>query len=593
MKISFYFIFVLLSVFGLLFFTTEQYLPSIKKWKSAKLLMQSKVYHDSSIDNASGLLQDGLSKSRIAHLLDPKNQKTEENYIDLLFKVEPTKALQKLAESTTTKENVGHKTELLRKCLQVLKSENLVPENRAIILSIAFHEADILENDKNWNIEPDNVLLVSELLIESGFSEKANERISKLLEQNPLLPRAIFFKTKLLVHLNDSSAIGSISAKLAYLSTRRNEIGIEAIRHLTLLHLLMPLSNDALERCISLLRSNPYSEPIDFLRVYALIFSTSKDSISKQEIIANCADLFELNQTSELIIFSSWLAKLGAFEFLIHYLPASKAKTDLELFKLRMNALAQIGDTESIYEEVNKSPIIPSVWRLVVQARAYAIGGKYDHAKKTFDRLLPLLGDDPRIVRSVCAYLEAANDLTSLAHVLEKLIEQPMHQKYSLNKLIQYRSASASLEKLLNWMTKLKDMRKQDPSLENAFLYFKLLNKNLLSPSRQLSELVEQALSQSKNWQSNQSQITLALAYLRDNEPDKALVALGEPSDWRKWASERPAWAFISSQVYLQNHDSEKSLLLSKNVNFEKMDRAERESLQSLFLADPSETMNE
>ena len=124
-------------------------------------------------------------------------------------------------------------------------------------------------------------------------------------------------------------------------------------------------------------------------------------------------------------------------------------------------------------------------------------------------------------------------------------------------------------------------------------MYFKLLNKNLLSPSRQLSELVEQALSQSKNWQSNQSQITLALAYLRDNEPDKALVALGEPSDWRKWASERPAWAFISSQVYLQNHDSEKSLLLSKNVNFEKMDRAERESLQSLFLADPSETMNE
>ena len=583
MNIKFYLSFILLLLFGTFFFSSDFYLPHIKKWKSQRLLFQSKVYLDSSIDNAGGLLQDGVRKARVAHLLNPEDQDAEENYLFLLFKIDPTKALEQWSNSSLLIDSEIRKSKLLKKCLYVLRNENLSPERRSTTASIAFRLSDNLEQSANWKIKPENALLVIELLIESGYHELAYQRIDKILQVHSNLPQAVFLKTKLIVHLKKTNNLLEISSKLASLSSQRNETGIEAIRHLTLVHLLMPLSQEALERCIKLLRSNPYKKPIDFLRVYALLYSASESSATKEEIISNCYSLFQKEKGEELLIFSSWLAKLGAFEYLIHYLPASSARTDKELFKLRMNALAQLGDSESIYEEVNNAPIIPSVWKLVVQARAFSLEGKYDEAKKTFDRLIPIIGEDPRQVRSVCFYLEETKDLTSLAHVLEKLIEQPVHQKFALDKLIQYRSASASLENLLNWMSKLKDMRKQDPGLENAFLYFKLLDTNLPTPSSQMTDLVTQAISQHLNWQTKQSQITLALAHLRNGAPDLALVALGRPEDWRKWGNERPAWAFICSQVYEQNHASEKAILLNKKVLFEKMDFAERESLQSLF----------
>ena len=79
------------------------------------------------------------------------------------------------------------------------------------------------------------------------------------------------------------------------------------------------------------------------------------------------------------------------------------------------------------------------------------------------------------------------------------------------------------------------------------------------------------------------ARITLALGHLRNQAPDRALVALGRPEDWRQWADTRGAWSFLASQIYRLNKDSEKSVVLGKKVNFTAMDRAERESLQALF----------
>ena len=64
--------------------------------------------------------------------------------------------------------------------------------------------------------------------------------------------------------------------------------------------------------------------------------------------------------------------------------------------------------------------------------------------------------------------------------------------------------------------------------------------------------------------------------------PDLALVALGR-GELEKLEGSRAAWAFISAQVFKLNHDSEKALVVSSKVDFKKMDRAERESLQKLF----------
>ena len=113
--------------------------------------------------------------------------------------------------------------------------------------------------------------------------------------------------------------------------------------------------------------------------------------------------------------------------------------------------------------------------------------------------------------------------------------------------------------------------------------YLKLLNPQLPSPSNALNDLIEEAEALSLRTNLPQARITLALGHLLNQTPDQALVALGSPADWRNWASTRGSWSFLASQIYRLNKDSEKALVLSKGVNFAKMDRAEKESLQALF----------
>ncbi len=583
MNITYYISLLSLFIFGCLFFSFDLYTRKFKEFKGNRLLSESKVYLDSSIDNAGGLLESGVRKARLALLLNPQQKDAEENYLNLLFKVEPLKALALWSKSALVQGDLKEKNILFGKCLILLKEGNLTNKEMKIAASIAVELGQELEQSETWISKPTNALSLAELLAEIGYLDLAYNRVNKVLLKNPEFPEGIFLATKLIVNSNNKSLAINVSRKLASLSTRRNQIGIEAIRHMTLINLLEPLSQNALERCIELLRANSSSKPIDFLRVYALLYTKTQNSSKQNLIISQCSSMLNLDNKEELLIFSNWLGKLGAFEYLIHYLPASKAKVDEDFFKLRMSALARLGDIERISQELNDAPIIPLIWRLVVEARSLSMSNRFDQARKAIDRLLPLILEDPRKVRSICYYLESVEDIISVCHLLEKIIDIPIHQKFALDKLIEHRSASADLKELLSWLSKLKEMRKQQPELENAYLYFSLLDPDLFPSSMELTDLIEQAEEQYSLHYNSNTQITLALAHLRNQDPSNALVAIGGLKDWRKWGIERSAWALIAAKIYYLNHDTEKGDILLNGVDFEKMDKAEKESLLKLF----------
>ena len=148
---------------------------------------------------------------------------------------------------------------------------------------------------------------------------------------------------------------------------------------------------------------------------------------------------------------------------------------------------------------------------------------------------------------------------------------------------MQHRSASAPIEDLLGWMARLSKMDDLESNFSESYLYFELLNPQLPSPSQKLDQLIGEAKAFQLKDDTMRTRITLALAHLRNHSPDLALVALGRTENWRNWTDSRAAWAFISAQVFKLNHDSEKALVVSSKVDFKKMDRAERESLQRLF----------
>ena len=583
LHLSYIFTLLCLAIFGTAFFTVDLYLPKIRNWKSAKLFQQSKIYLDENIDNAGGLLDEGVRRGRIAHLLNPGDQETLYNYVRIQFRTNPAQALLKWSSALQNIEDLEKRSELLDKSLLTLKDDELPIQDRKVAGEVSYREINRLMQNPIWSADPDNILLFCELLAETGKAEQARERLVELLDEYPLYPEGVFLLTRLTVHLKDNTKLIEIGRSLASLSAQRNKTGVDAIRHMTLLHLLNPLSPSSLDRCIELLRSNPDAEPIDYMRIHALQYASTTDDQKRKEIVFQCSALFDMENRKELLIFSRWLARLGEFPRLIEYLPFSKARVEEDLFKLRMNALAQVGDLERIHTEVANAPLIPTLWRMVVEARAYAMQGKYQDSMDVLDRLIPLLGDDPREVRAVCLYLEASKDIRGLCHVLEKLTTQSIHARFALTKLLEHRAGSADIIELQNWLEKLAMISPDDPTLHISTLYLQLLNPQLPSPSNQLNELLEEAKSMTERTSLLHARITLALGHLRNDAPDQALVALGRPENWRQWTNTRGAWSFLASQIYRLNKDSEKAMVLSKEVNFARMDRAEKESLQALF----------
>ena len=583
LHLSYLFSLFCLTLFGISFFTIDLYLPKIRDWKSAKLFNQSQIYLDESIDNAGGLLDDGVRKGKIAHLLKPDDRETLYNYVRLQFRTNPSKALLQWSVALEKSNDMEKRSELLGKSLFTLKNDDLSLHDRKVAGEVSYREINRLMQNPVWSADPDNILLFCELLAETGKAEQAMARLAQLLDEYPLYPEGVFLLTRLAIHLQDDSKLFEIGRSLASLSTQRNKIGVDAIRHMTLLHLLNPLSPKSLDRCIELLRSNPDVEPIDFMRIHALQYASSNDQKRKEEIIVKCSALFDMESRMELLIFSRWLARLGEFPKLLEYLPSAKARVDEDLFKLRMNALAQVGDLDRIHTEVANAPLIPTIWRMVVEARAFAMQRKYQDSMDVLDRLIPLLGDDPREVRTVCLYLEASRDIRGLCHVLEKLSTQSIHARFALTKLLEHRAGSAEIIEVQTWLEKLARISPEDSSLQVSSLYLKLLNPDLPSPSNTLNGLIEEAKSMSLNTNLNQAQITLALGHIRNKSPDQALVALGRPEDWRKWRNTRAAWSFIASQIYRLNNDTEKALVVKEKVNFATMDHAEKESLKTLF----------
>ena len=583
LHLSYLFSVLLLVVFGIFFFCYDFYSPYIKRWKSKQLLFESQVYLDEKIGTSPELIKEGIRKAKVAYLLDTKNSKSYQNYLNLLYLDSPSKALMEWSHLVDgSAEGISLGNTILRKSLKCLRDQSLDLKTKILISKNALSQFQSLQEVVGWDTQPQNLLLGAEILAETGNHEQALGTVEEVLKEDAGNSDAVFLLTRLVVHLKDKAQLVRLGKLLAPLSSQRSEEGLEAIRHMTLLNFLQPLSPQSLERCIQLLSVNPYAQALDFLRIYAMLYAIEKPEL-KVSIITRCAELFDLEDSEELLIFANWLVRVQAYESIIKYIPVSIAKAEESFFKIRMAALAHEGNLEEMRTELNRATIIPSRWRLVVEARIFALEQNFLESQKSLDRVIPLLSSDPRDARSICNYLEQVNDIKSLCHILEKLTNEPVHQNYALTKLLQYQGATVELSKLVKWSDLLLALNPNASQIRRSNLYFKLLDPNLIFPSQELMKLTQKAKELDAELTSMETQITLAIAHLKNNSPAEALVALGRVSDWRKWAKVRPAWRIIAANVFKQNGDTEKFLILSRGIKADELNRAERESLQLLF----------
>ena len=175
-----------LFLFSLSFFSVDLFMPHLKRWKSDKMLLESKVYLDDSIDGSSDLLDFGIAKAKIAYLLNPTNEEAFENYNLLLFRSKPSNALKSWFAYLETMDAAADKRVLLlERCLNTLRNDELPIMDRRIAAEIAFSQMRTLAQAEGWMDDPENVVLVCELLAENGRLSEALSMIRTLVRSIP------------------------------------------------------------------------------------------------------------------------------------------------------------------------------------------------------------------------------------------------------------------------------------------------------------------------------------------------------------------------------------------------------------------------
>ena len=71
-------------------------MPFLKSWKSRRVLAISSIYQDESVKES--FIELAVRKAEIAKLLDPHNEETENNYLELLFQHDPVIAINQRYE---------------------------------------------------------------------------------------------------------------------------------------------------------------------------------------------------------------------------------------------------------------------------------------------------------------------------------------------------------------------------------------------------------------------------------------------------------------------------------------------------------------
>ena len=213
------------------------------------------------------------------------------------------------------------------KSLTCLQKEDISVETKVFIGKNAIQQFQYLSEIETWNAQPKNLLLGAEILAETGKHQEALQLVDRVIEKSPKHPEAIFLLTRIAVHLQDQDQLIRLGKALAPLSSQRSEVGLEAIRHMTLLNFLQPLAPQSLDRYIQLLTVNPEAKAIDFLRIYAMRYAVETSEDSRSAIIQKCSKLFDLENSQELLVFGNWLVRLKAYPAIVNYISVAKAKS--------------------------------------------------------------------------------------------------------------------------------------------------------------------------------------------------------------------------------------------------------------------------
>ncbi|MBT6460983.1 MAG: hypothetical protein HOK49_00445 [Opitutae bacterium] len=514
----------------------------------------------------NGQLNSAIEKTQAAHKLAPDNLKISRRLGYLLEKKDVTKALRQF--ENISQHPLASNQDKIALIRLALRTGNL---------SIAETQLDNLQKDQPEGLDHEFHILSAKRYQARGRIEKAirETRIILAEEESIFHKQARYLFIQLAIRSNNHNLMQEAKDTLNLMSREPGIAGLEAIRF------YFDISGYTSAEAMAILQKtfqHPDATLSDKLEAATLCHNAAPERTS--EITAILAKQFDLSgaDPQELYLFCRWLGRIQQWGMLESNIKPEHALLSPQLYTLRLDALANLGQWERLSQETtNQNAPIASHFRMAFRVRALAKLGKEARAYEQIDRLIKETGNNRDAILKTCEYLEKTSDVLVLRYLLHRVVEtDPILEPYAFRKLLIYERETASLEQICHWYDKLHSAGRNLAQFRAQKAYYDLLS----GKNHGESILVAKSLySSSPN--NLEFRILMALAHFRIGELKAALNVLEmEPSPI--WNKGRLGWKMIYSRILAQNGNKQKSENLLETVATAKLSIAEREGIENL-----------
>ncbi|MCS7063756.1 MAG: tetratricopeptide repeat protein [Methylacidiphilales bacterium] len=388
--------------------------------------------------------------------------------------------------------------------------------------------------------KPSNLMLMAQLSLRNGDNKTAERCLRQAIQISPNFAEAYFLLSRVLSLSKDEKDHLEARQILMDLIQRNDRIALDAIR---LLAQDLNLPQSDAERLISRLRSHPLSKTKEKLLAYTIEIRYRPDE--HDALIQKAIQQYS-KTPEELVELGRWLNQTRNFERVLQVISPEAALRRQDYFLIRMDALASLKRWEEVLRILQKERCpLPTYILHLYTYRALKELNQPEDAQLAWTRALSAAnGAQPLMY--LAQYAERIGAIHNAIAAYERLTGHTMAARIAYLALVRLRQQLPDTEALRHVYERMVKLTPQDPVIRNDLAYLNLLLKEKIQESFQVAQHLVETLPHMLAFR-----ITLALAYLRQQDPEKALGPLDNlPVDWKTL---QPSWRAIYAAVLAAN----------------------------------------
>lgn len=526
---------------------------ALKRWRADQLMNGA----EKSVERGS--LVEAYQSARSAHGLDPNNLRA-------------LRMLAEMYEGTGAREALAYRR-------SVAESAGATGQDRAAYLRVLIRAGRLDLADEfvrkmgvTGRADPVVAALIADLLRMRGQPEEARA-VEDLAAASSVLGEkttAELIQARGRLESPDPAERAQARATLLRIGASKVPEARDALR-------ILAAAPDRTEKetreIIRLLEANPLNPAADFFLAKTLTLELRPDW--RGAVLEEARKLWSGGTEEQRTALAEFLMRHGDAEGVLD-LPVTRQG---RAFLLRLDALARLGRWPTIREELvlasaEKNALDPFFIE-VFQARVAQEMREISMADVRWKQAMSKAAGNPQKLEFLANFAEKSGNLPMAAEAYRSMVKFPAAAVPGYLGLIRIAEKRADVRQLRDVIGELSRQLPEDPAPKNDLAYLNLLLNDRIDDSLQISRDLVSALPDRAAYRT-----TLALAYLRKNESQKALAAYDETKI--DWSAALPGWQAVRAAVLAANGQEEEARRLAASINWDRLKPQERDLVRTL-----------